>query len=193
MDKGEKCTKPDLETVLVQSVICSKMLRLAGTAKTDISNKFMHMMDIRFVPDTHSIELTAHLLQDLIVVQGQMRGDLVINHECFTKVNLMFQEEIVCEGVCPGDVVKMTNPILVGVIPPQKLSNDNESCVLFFKAIIRTQVTVIREKLGTVAIQIIGDVNDDRCYSPVRFDTVVRADDCNDCYIEEMKLEDENQ
>src|SRR5699024_10779618 len=149
-------------------------VRLIGMAKTDLANKYVQTMDIRFVPDAHSMKVSTHVLKDLIVIQGSMQGNIIINHECFTNVTLMFQEEMVCEGVCPGDVVKMTPTILERIIPPQKVSNmTTESCLLIFKVIVSTQITVIREKLGTVAVQIIGDINEDRCRLPTQLEAVV--------------------
>ncbi len=172
VDQTDKCSKPELETILIQSVICSKEIRLVASAKTNLVHN--HDMNIRFVPDQHNIKITGYLLKDFIVLQGSVQGDIIINHECYTRVTLLFQEEIVCEGVCPGDVLSHTEPILEGVIPPQCIMGDGgQKNTIIFKVILSTQVTVVREKIGKISINIIGDVNEDRCRVSNQMDAVV--------------------
>jgi hypothetical protein len=150
------------EAVLIQSVICTKKVKLIAFAKTKI--KKIHSRDIQFIPDLSSIQINTTLLRDLIVIQGFVKGSVIIDGRCVKKITLSFQEEVPCEGACPGDVLKHTNPILEGVLPPQVIPNDDcEGNSIIFKVIFSIQVTVIREKLGKISVTIIGDINENRC------------------------------
>ncbi|MCM3735300.1 hypothetical protein M3215_05580 [Bacillus cytotoxicus] len=150
------------EAVLIQSVVCSKKIRLIAHSNAcvrRIKNK-----NIQFVPDLMSIKLTGTLLKDLIVIQGSIKGSIVIDGKCLQKITLLFQDETVCEDVCPGDILKHTDPILEGVLPPQVILEEehHDNCVVF-KVILSIQATVVREKLATISVSIIGDINENRC------------------------------
>jgi hypothetical protein len=158
--KNEACLKN--ETVLIQSIICSKKVKLIAFAKTKL--KKISSRDIQFIPDPSSIQITTTLLKDLIVIQGFVKGSVIVDGRFVKKVTLSFQEEVICEGACPGDELKHTKPILEGILPPQVIPNeDHDGHFVLFKAIFSIQVTVVREKIGTICVTIIGDINEERC------------------------------
>lgn len=169
-----QCVKPGIEPVLIQSVICSKKVRVVSASKTEIKKSPYEDVHVRFSPDAHSIKVEGILMKDFIILQGSITGSLFIN-ECFTeRITLLFQEELFCEGVCPGDVLKITKPILEGSIPPQEIKSfEKDSCTFIFKIILSMQVTAIREKIGDVAVTIYDDVNEDRCISQTHNEAVV--------------------
>lgn len=159
-EKREACLKN--ETVLIQSVICSKKVKLIAFAKTKI--KKIKSMDIQFIPDLSSIQITTTLLKGLIVIQGFVKGSVIVDGRFVKKITLSFQEEVICEGACPGDELKHTKPILEGILPAIVIPNeDHDGHFVQFKVIFSIQVTVIREKIGTISVTIIGDLNEDRC------------------------------
>lgn len=158
--QNEACLKN--ETVLIQSIICSKKVKLIAFAKTKL--KKINSMDIQFIPDPSSIQITTTLLKGLIVIQGFVKGSVIVDGRFVKKITLSFQEEVICEGACPGDELKHTKPILEGILPPQVIPNeDHDGHFVQFKVIFSIQITVIREKIGTISVTIIGDVNEDRC------------------------------
>lgn len=161
----EKCMKEkglSNEPVLIQSVICAKEVKLVAHTKTDL--KVDNCSQIQFVPDLITTEIQGTLLHDLIILQGFIKGSIIVNNQCIKKITLPFQEEIKCDGVCPGDTLKQTTPTLKGVVPPQIIPCEEDSySYVVFKVILGLQITVIREKIGTVAVTIIGDVDENRC------------------------------
>lgn len=168
------CSKPELETVLIQSVLCSKKVQLAASVKTELMKEAFHNMHVKFIPDPHSIKIAHFLMKDLIIIQGSIDGDLILNNHHHSKITLLFQDEIACDGVCPGDVLKHTHPILKGVIPPQTVTSLQQNyCTVILKVILTAQVTVIREKLGTISVNILDDINEDRCTTPIPMDATI--------------------
>ncbi|MGE7636061.1 hypothetical protein ACQKMZ_28595 [Bacillus paramycoides] len=150
------------EVVLIQSVVCSKKIRLI--AHTNVHVNKIKDKNIQLIPDPLSVKIDGTLLTDLIVIQGFIKGRVIIDGKCIEKITLQFQEEVICEGVCSGDKLKHTNPILEGILPPQIIPQEEyqNDCIVF-KVILSIQATVIREKLGTIAVSIIGDINENRC------------------------------
>ncbi|MFD2114196.1 hypothetical protein ACFSTH_14850 [Paenibacillus yanchengensis] len=169
MEKTDACLTN--EAVLVQSVLCSKKVNLIA-----FEHKSLHKIKkeiIQFIPDLTSIKLNTTLLKDMIIVQGFIVGNIIIDERVVIKTTLSFQEEVICEGVCPGDVVKHTTPVLVGVLPAQVIPGDSTFDDVVFKVVLSTQVTVIREKLGTISVNLMGDINEHRCETPTNTGLVV--------------------
>ncbi|WP_227938071.1 hypothetical protein [Alkalihalobacillus deserti] len=173
------------EAVLIQSVICSKKVKLIAHANTSL--KRIKSANIQFVPELSSIQINGTLLKELIVIQGFIKGSIIVDGKRVKNTTLSFQEEVFCEGICPGDILKHTNPFLEGVLPPQVLPNEgHEGSNIVFKVILSIQATVIREKLGTISVTIMGDVNENRCKSSLNQTLVVSCDE------EKEKDEDEH-
>ncbi|WP_368504231.1 hypothetical protein AB3N04_19600 [Alkalihalophilus sp. As8PL] len=150
------------EPVLIQSVICSKEVKLIAYTKTNL--KVKDHDQIQFVPDLKTTEITGTLLHDLIILQGFIKGSILVNNRCIKQITLAFQEEICCEDVCPGDTLKKTSPLLKGIVPPQIIPCEEAGySQVIFKVILGIQITVIREKIGKVAVTIIGDVDKNGC------------------------------
>jgi hypothetical protein len=190
--KSEECLKN--EAVLIQSVICSKKIRLIAHTSTNLPKiKNKH---IQFVPDLLSVQINGTLLKDLIVIQGFIKGSVVIDGKCVKKITLLFQEEVVCEGVCPGDILKQTNPILEGVVPPQIIIHEGQhDGIVVFKVILSIQATVVREKIATISVTIIGDVNENRCQPPFNPTSVitceVEKEPCECCHYHDKDEDDD--
>jgi hypothetical protein len=168
------------ETILIQSIICTKKIKLF--AHTDAKIKKEKNTNIQFVPDLSNIRITGTLLKDLIVIQGTIKGNIISGERCIKKITLSFQEEIICEGICPGDHLKNTQPILEGVLPPQVITHGKHEAIVRFKVVLSTQVTVIREKIGTISVAILGDINEDNCKQPMHPPTIVFCEEDKDDY-----------
>jgi|GEM_PF-6433010 len=174
--ESKKDTCVTNEAVLVQSVVCTKKVKLIAYVNT--SQKGMHSSNIQFIPDLTTTEIKGTLLKDLMVIQGHVVGNVVADGKCLRKLTLTFQEEIMCENVCPGDTLKHTNPILEGVLPPQIIPGvGHEPGRIVFKVILSIQATVIREKLGTISVQIIGDINERRCDTAQHQTVIIPCED----------------
>ncbi|MCM3735299.1 hypothetical protein M3215_05575 [Bacillus cytotoxicus] len=84
-------------------------------------------------------------------------------------LNLPFQEETECPGACPGDDLQEATPIIEAVLEPVLTPTINAVgtivavSTITFKVIIRTQITVSREKLVQAGVTVLGDINSDRC------------------------------
>lgn len=153
------------EAVLIQSVVCSKKVKLIAHVNT--CQERAHYSNIQFVPDLSTTHINGTLLKDLMVIQGHIKGNVIADGKCLKKANLIFQEEVMCKNICPGDTLKHTKPVLEGVLPPQIIpAVGHEPGRIVFKVILSIQATVIREKIGTINVQIIGDVNENRCDTP---------------------------
>ncbi|UOE57353.1 hypothetical protein LIT38_10360 [Bacillus sp. CMF12] len=150
------------EAVLIQSVICSKKVKLIAYVNTSLRKT--ECTNIQFIPDLTTIQINGTLMKDLIIIQGFIKGSVIVDGKCVKKTTLSFQEEVMCENICPGDTLKHTTPVLEGVLPPQVIPHEgHEGGRIVFKAIFSIQATVIREKLGTISVSIIGDINENRC------------------------------
>ncbi|MFD2747564.1 hypothetical protein ACFSTH_14845 [Paenibacillus yanchengensis] len=83
--------------------------------------------------------------------------------------NLPFQAETECPGACPGDDLQETTPIVEAVLDPvitpviDALGGLVALSTITLKVIIRTQITVSREKLVQAGVTVLGDINPDRC------------------------------
>ncbi|MBT2740983.1 hypothetical protein [Bacillus sp. ISL-77] len=168
--KSEACLTN--EAILIQSVICSNKVKLIAHVNTSI--KKVKGKNIQFVPDLSSIKITGTLLKDLIVIQGFIKGMVIVDGKCVKKITLSFQEEVICEGACPGDTLKLTTPFLEGILPPQVIPQETHGVSgVVFKVILKVQATVVRDKIGMVSINIIGDINEDRCQPPAHPTSVI--------------------
>ncbi|WP_227938076.1 hypothetical protein [Alkalihalobacillus deserti] len=180
------------EAVLIQSVICSKKVKLIAHTKTTL--KRIKSGNSQFIPEVSSIQINATLLKDLIVIQGFIKGSIIVDGKLVKNTTLPFQEEIFCDGICPGDVLKHTSPSLEGVLPPQFIPHEgHEGCNIVFKVILSIQATVVREKLGTINVTIIGDINENRCKSPFNPSLIVSCDGeketCEDDFYSEQEID----
>nr|WP_263327324.1 hypothetical protein [Neobacillus sp. Marseille-Q6967] len=168
--KSETCLTN--EAILIQSVICSKKVKLIAQANTCL--KKLKNKNVQFIPELSSVQITGTLLKDLVVIQGFIKGVVIVDGKCVKKITLSFQEEVICEGACPGDTLKLTTPILEGTLPPQVIPNHgHEGSTVVVKVILSVQATVVREKIGTVSVTIIGDINEDCCKQPPCSPTVI--------------------
>jgi len=192
--ESKKDTCVTNEAVLIQSVVCSKKVKLIAFATTCEERK--HHANLQFVPDLSTTRITGTLLKDLIVIQGHIKGSVIADGRCLKKVNLTFQEEIMCKNICPGDTLKHTEPVLEGVLPPQVIPGvGHEPGKIVFKIILSIQATVIREKLGTISVQIIGDINENRCNTAQNPAVIIpceeHVEDCNDHHYIHYETEEE--
>ncbi|APH04280.1 hypothetical protein [Bacillus weihaiensis] len=168
--KKENCLTT--EAVLIQSVLCSKKSILKAHSKTILKNKKCH--SVQFIPDNSSITIKGTLIKDLVVLQGSILGSLIVNGKHQKNITLFFQEEVTCEGACPGDSLKLTDPFVEAIIPPQVVS-DGYHDVVVLKVILVVQTTVIREKIGKINVTILGDVNENRCKTPPTTPSVIHC------------------
>lgn len=176
--KQQKPCKPEVECLKVNSVICSKTVQKVAEitlptldvgipADTDLA-----LVDFNVVPIPSRIVMRGTLVNGKVINSGYVPVAVTIiiagvSLPSFT-LNLPFQEETDCPGACPGDDLQETQPVIEAVLTPVftpqvTVAGVTLAGTVTFKVIIRTQITVSREKLVYSSVNVIGDINEDRC------------------------------
>lgn len=167
---------PQSECLKVLSVICTHnvqevaQLTLPAVA---LGITTLPLPPITFTVNPNGIVLRGTLLQDKVVNTGFVPATITVGPLATPlltiNVNLPFQTEVECPGACPGDDLQKTRPVVEGVLEPfftplaEVVAGVVGIGTFTFKAILRTQVTVSREKLVQGVFNVIGDLNPDRC------------------------------
>ncbi|BCJ88030.1 hypothetical protein [Effusibacillus dendaii] len=191
------CSGSYNECILVQSVICSRAVFLTAEAKIPACHLQLKLdpsgeikQAIRLIAgESSDISINLSLVKDIAVVSGFIRGIVVINNRISCPVVLPFQTEFECKGICPEDNIRNTIPVVQGILPPLGIPHgDDQQDAIVFKVILKTQVTVTRERIAKANLEILGDVNEDRCKQPAQVVTIPRFETKN----EEEDEDDEN-
>lgn len=178
--KQKEVCRPDIECLKVNSVICSKTVQKVAELTlptldvgipddTDLS-----LVDFVVTPNPSRMVMRGTLVNGKVINSGYVPVSITITIAgialpAFT-LNLPFQEETDCPGACHGDDLQETQPIVEAVLnpvftPQVSVAGVSLAGTVTFKVIIRTQITVSREKLVFSSVNVIGDVNEDRCQS----------------------------
>lgn len=181
-NRTKKChhddCKPSVECLKVNSVICSKTVSKVAEltvpavdigipADTDLA-----LVDFTVVPNPSRIVMRGTLVNGVVINSGYVPvavSIVVAGVELPSiTINLPFQEETNCPGACAGDDLQETQPVIEAVLnpvftPQLSVGGINLAGTVTFKVILRTTITVSREKLVYSAVNVIYDINEDRC------------------------------
>ncbi len=167
-----------IECLKVLSVICSKRVQKVAEARLDLLDLGIpagtdpDLLTFDVTADPNNIVMRGTLLEGKVVNSGYVPVSVIISVAGVAlpavSLNLPFQAETECPGACPGDDLQETRPIIEGVLEPVftpviSIGDALTLGTLTFKVIIRTQITVSREKLVEASVKVIGDINEDRC------------------------------
>src|SRR5699024_6395907 len=120
---------------------------------------------VTLLPDLNGLIQQTTVAKDLIVVTGFLPANVaILGIETPLQINLPFQEEIVCPGVCPEDTIRETNLTIKTVITQGIEAVGITVANILFKVVLSGSVTATRPLLTKAKdLQIVGDVNEDRC------------------------------
>jgi len=182
--KQQPCPSPSVECLKVLSVVCTKNVQKVAELSVPAAAILPAAFPPASLPLISFSNVTAN--PNGIVMRGTLVEGKVINSG-FVPItatlnvldgliptpipisfNLPFQEETECPGACPGDDLQETVPVIEAVLEPVITPGIEVGGVLAlgtitFKVIIRTQITVSREKLVQAGVTVLGDLNPDRC------------------------------
>lgn len=180
----QPCPSPSVECLKVLSVVCTKNVQKVA----ELSVPAVTLLPDTFPPEDltlitfsnvtanpNGIVMRGTLVEGKVINSGfvpitatiNVLGD-IIPTPITVSLNLPFQAETECPGACPGDDLQETVPVIEAVLEPVITPGIEVGGVLAlgtitFKVIIRTQITVSREKLVQAGVTVLGDLNPDRC------------------------------
>ncbi len=169
---------PSVECLKVLSVICTQNVQkvaefaiptvdLGIPADTDLD-----LLTFNVTADPTGIVMRGTLIEGKVINSGFVPVTVVISVAGVAlpavTLNLPFQEETECPGACPGDDLQETTPVIEAVLEPVitpliSIGGVVTLALVTFKVIIRTQITVSRERLVQAGVTVLGDINPDRC------------------------------
>jgi hypothetical protein len=179
-----KMMPPSVECLKVLSVICTKSVQkvaelavptavlFPGLALTEEQLALITFTNV--TADPNGIVMRGTLIEGKVINSGFVPVTATISilgvlaTPITVTLNLPFQEETECPGACPGDDLQETVPVIEAVLTPVitpavSIGGLLALGLITFKVIIRTQITVSREKLVQAGVNVIGDINPDRC------------------------------
>ncbi|WP_349346750.1 hypothetical protein [Priestia megaterium] len=176
-DKEDDCCSahhdPCENTTLVDKVICSKDVQkvaefalpaavgplavgdgLIATILALLASIAAGAVNVRVVPNFNGIRQEVTVVKDKIINLGTIPANLELISVAglvvaTIPIQIFFQEHTDCPGVCPGDTVVETRPIVEAVLNQPLIGTTPEGGtfinLLLFKAIVRTHLTVTRQ------------------------------------------------
>ncbi|MEC2073650.1 hypothetical protein [Alkalihalophilus marmarensis] len=178
-EKYHKPAQPSIECLKVNSVICTKSVQKVAELDLPILDLLPDVTDLSLISfsnitaNPNGIVMRGTLIDGKVVNSGYVPITVTINVAGVpvlqgVSFNLPFQAETECPGACVGDDLQETVPVIEAVIPPVitpviPVGDIVSIGTITFKVIIRTQITVSREKLVQAGVTVLGDINPDRC------------------------------
>jgi hypothetical protein len=177
-------SQPSIECLKALSVICSKSVQKVAelrlfTVQLGIDpDTAFDLISFNVTANPNEIVMRGTLIEGKVVNSGFVPITATINivgedTPIVASLNLPFQAETECPGACPGDDLQETVPVIEAVLEPvitpviAAISGTPLPTVpiatVTFKVIIRTQITVSREKLVQAGVTVLEDINPDRC------------------------------
>lgn len=171
----KKCP-PTLATdcVVVDSLLCSEKANMIAELSVPISTLGdIISIDpggvisplVTLTPDISGIVSQVTTVKDMVITTGFLPANVtVLGLETPLQLNLPFQEETFCPGVCPEDNVR-ESPYKIEAVVTQGIEALGVSVAnILFKVIISTNVTATRPVITkSPNLQVVRDVNADRC------------------------------
>lgn len=176
-DKEDDCCTahhdPCENTTLVDKVICSKDVQkvaefalpaaigplgatspLLGPILDFLAGLVPGLVNVRVTPILTSIRQEVTVVKDKIINLGTIPANLEVVGLAGVvllsiPIQIFFQEHTDCPGVCPGDTVVETPPVVEAVLNQPLIGTTPDGAtfinLLLFKAVVRTHLTVTRQ------------------------------------------------
>ena len=177
---ARKTTPLNSDCILVNSVVCSKMVQKAaefifpGTAFTPVIPVGAVIVSVGVVPNLAGIVHNVTVIRDKVVNIGFIPATITVTAlvagvaATFTlTTSLPFQEHTDCPGACPEDTVTEAPFVIEGIftqpgVPVLGITGLVTLTGILVKVILRTTITVTRPLIMDSKGDIC-DVNDRRC------------------------------
>lgn len=170
-----KCP-PELSTdcVVVNSLVCSekvyKVAELSIPIATlgdiiDIGPGGVISPLITLTPDIAGITSQVTVVKDMVINTGFLPANItILGLPLPIEINLPFQQETMCPGVCPEDTVQESPFNIESVVTQGIEAVGITEANILFKVILSTNLTVTRPVIAKAhELQVVSDVNTDRC------------------------------
>lgn len=167
---------PTLATdcIVVESLICSKRINqvaeLAVPIPTlgdiiSIGPGGVINPAITLTPDINGLVTQITVVKDMVITTGYLPANVtILGIETPLQLNIPFQEETNCPGVCPEDTVKLSPSKIETTVTQGIEALDISVANILFKVIMSTNLTVTRPIIAKADdLKTVKDVNDDRC------------------------------
>lgn len=170
-----KCP-PKLATdcVVVDSLVCSKKIYKVAELSVPIPT----LGDIisigpggvitpliTLTPDLNGIVTQVTVVKDMVINTGYLPANVtILGITTPIQINIPFQQETVCPGVCPEDTIK-ESPYKIEAKVTQGIEALGISVAnILFKVVLSTNLTVTRPVITkNPNLKVVKDVNEDRC------------------------------
>lgn len=173
----EKCPpKLASDCIVVESLVCSKQIFKVAEIAVPIPT-FGDIISIgpggvitpliSLTPDLNGVVSQTTVVRNMVINTGYLPANVtILGVETPLQINIPFQQETVCPGVCPEDTVK-ESPYKIEAKVTQGIEALGVSVGnILFKVILSTNLTVTRPVITkNPNLKTVRDVNQDRCES----------------------------
>lgn len=169
---------PTLATdcIVVESLLCSKRVnQVAELAVPVASLGDVISVDpggvinppITVTPDINGLVSQTTVVKDMVITTGYLPVSIsALGLDAPLQLNIPFQAETNCPGVCPEDTVRLSPNNIEASVTQGIEALDVSVANILFKVIISTHLTVTRPIIAKADhLKIVKDVNEDRCQS----------------------------
>lgn len=174
-NEREKCP-PHLasDCVVVNSVICSKKVHKIA----ELSIPIPTLGDIitigpggvisplvTLTPDLQNIVSQVTVVKDMVINTGYLPANItVLGLPLPIQINIPFQQETLCPGVCPEDTIHESSFKIEAVVTQGIEALGVSVASILFKVVLSTNLTVTRPVITKATnLKVVKDVNEDRC------------------------------
>ncbi|GEN30640.1 hypothetical protein HNQ35_001517 [Cerasibacillus quisquiliarum] len=164
------------DCIVVDSLICSKKIYKVAELSVPVST----LGDIisigpggvitpliSLTPDLNGVVSQITVVKDMVINTGYLPANVtILGIETPLQINIPFQQETMCPGVCPEDTVK-ESPYKIEAKVTQGIEALGVSVAnILFKVVLSTNLTVTRPVITKAKnLKVVKDVNEDRCES----------------------------
>src|SRR5699024_9604192 len=120
---------------------------------------------ITLTPDLNGLVTQTTVVKDMVINTGYLPANVtILGIEIPLQINIPFQQETMCPGVCPEDTVN-ESPFKIESVVIQGIEALGVSVAnILFKVVLSTNLTVTRPIIAKDSkLKVVKDVNDDRC------------------------------
>ncbi len=120
---------------------------------------------VTLTPDIRGVVNQITVVKNMVINTGYLPANItILGIETPLQINIPFQQETVCPGVCPEDTVT-ESPYKIESVVTQGIEALGVSVAnILFKVILSTNLTVTRPVITKSSdLKVVQDVNDDRC------------------------------
>lgn len=164
----------DTDCVVVESLVCSKKVykvaEIAVPIPTlgdiiSIGPGGVITPLISLTPDLNGLVTQTTVVKDMVINTGYLPANVtILGVATPLQINIPFQQETICPGVCPEDTVK-ESPFKIEAQVTQGIEALGVSLGnILFKVVLSTTLTVTRPVITKASnLKVVRDVNEDRC------------------------------